>query len=369
MIKIIEVKDKKTLQEFIEFPYRLYRDDPHWVPPLRRDIKFKFSRKNPFLEYADIQPFIAIKDNSVVGRITAIHNRRYAELTGQKMGFFGFFDSIDDRSVAEALIDRVKEWLRGRDLKMIRGPMNFTSNDEWGVLINGFDEPPMIMMPYNFRYYDEILRECGMQKAKDLLAYIADVPERLDDKVYRVADIFRDSGLRIRQVNKRDLENEMKIFKEVYDSAWSENWGFMPMTDKEIKHMASLLRPFIIPELTLIAERENGDPIGILMLLPNLNFVLKRMNGRLLPFGIFKALWYIRQIKDARLLLFGIKKGARRRGIDALFLIEGLKGVKKRGFKRVELSWILEDNMPIRRTVENLGGKVYKRYRVYECEI
>jgi len=368
LLRIIEVRDKKALKEFIEFPYRLYRDDPNWVPPLRRDIKFKFSRKNPFLEYADVQPFIAIRNNNIVGRITAIHNRRHSEFTGQKMGFFGFFDSIDDESVARAMISQVRGWLRERNLELMRGPMNFTSNDEWGVLVDGFDEPPMIMMPYNYKYYDEILIKCGMHKAKDLLAYIADVPESLDDKVYRVAQIVSNSGLRIRQVNKKDLTNEMNIFKEVYDSAWSENWGFMPMTDKEIKHMASMLRPFIIPELTLIAERD-GDPIGILMLLPDLNFVLKRLNGNLLPFGIFRALWYLRQIRDARLLLFGIKKGARRRGVDALLLIEGLKGVKRKGFRRVELSWILEDNMPIRRTVENLGGRVYKRYRVYECEL
>jgi GNAT superfamily N-acetyltransferase len=368
LIKVLPASDKKTFREFLHFPFKLYDKNSSWVPPLIKDIRDKFSLKNPFLHHGEVMPFIAKRNGETVGRVTAIHNQAHVDFHGEKTGFFGFFDCINENDVAKTLMGRVVEWVKDKGMTEIRGPMNFSSNEEWGLLIHGFDDPPMVMMPYQFPYYRKLYEHCGLEKARDLYAYIADVPEILPEKVYRVAEIAKKRGIRARPVNTRKFNDEMKIFMNIYNSALEKNWGFIPMTEEEIDHASRQLKPIIVPELTLIAEH-NDEPVGFMMFLPDYNYVLKKMKGRLYPFGIFKALLHSRNIRDARLLLLGVKQGFRRRGIDSLLFIEGLKGLKKKGFRRMEFSWILEDNYPVQRIIETMKGRLYKKYRVYECSI
>ncbi len=368
MIEVLPADDKRTFKKFLNFPFKLYAKNSHWVPPLLKGIKEQFSPQNPFFKHAEVRPFIANINGETVGRITAIYNQAYIDFHREQAGFFGFFDCIDEIEVARALIERVKQWLGEKGMSLLRGPMNFTSNEEWGLLIEGFDEAPMIMMPYNSPYYQKLLEKNGLIKAKDLFAYIAEVPETLPGKVYRVERIAEKQGIKVRPINLKSFQQEMRIFKDIYNSAWEKNWGFMPLTDDEIEHTAKKLKTIIIPELVLIAEF-NNNPVGFIMFLPDVNHVLKKLNGRLFPFGILKALWHSKNIKDARLLLLGIKEGFRRRGVDSLLFIEGLKGLKKKGYKRMEFSWILEDNYAVQRIIETMQGKLYKKYRVYECKI
>lgn len=352
----------------MNFPFRLYSGEPLWVPPLKNDIKEHFSDRNPFFRHAEVMPFIARLDKETVGRIAAVYNRIHVDSHNEKAGFFGYFDCINENAVAGLLIEKVKKWLSEKGMTILRGPMNFSVHEECGLLIEGFDEPPMVMMPYNFAYYQKLLERSGLSKAKDLFAYVSDVMATLPEKVYRVADIARKQGIKIRPINLKSFDEEMKIFKRIYDSAWEKNWGHLPMTDEEIKHMAGKLKPIIVPELVLIAEY-GSDPVGFMMLLPDLNYVLRKLNGRLFPFGIFKALWHSKEIQDVRMLLLGIREGFRRRGIDSLLFIEGLRTLHKKGYKRIEFSWVLEDNYPVRRIIENTDGRLYKKYRIYETRI
>jgi len=368
LIEILPANDKKTFREFIKFPFRLYSGDPFWVAPLLSDIKNQFSHKNPFFRHAEVMPFIARMNRETVGRITAICNQAHVDFHGEKAGFFGSFDCIEEITVARLLIDGARKWLGEKGMEVMRGPMNFSVNEECGLLIEGFDSSPMVMMPYNFPYYQKLLEKCGLSKAKDLYAYITDVMATFPEKFYRVSAVANKQGMTARPVNMEFFDDEMRIFKGIYDSAWEKNWGHIPMTDEEIEHLAKKLKPVIVPELALIAEI-NGEPVGFMMFLPDVNQVLKKLKGHLLPFGIFKALWLSGKIKDARLLLLGIKKGARKRGVDSLLFIEGLKALHKKGYKRMELSWVLEDNYPVQRIIEAINGRLYKKYRIYEANI
>lgn len=368
MIEVIPADDKKNFKEFINLPFRLYSNDPLWVPPLISDIKEQFSAQNPFFGHGEVMPFIARISNRTVGRITAIHNQIHVDFHNEKAGFFGYFDCIDENNVARRLFEETGKWLGIKGLTLMRGPMNFSVHEECGLLVEGFDESPMIMMPYNFSYYQKLIENCGLTKAKDLYAYITEVMTDFPDKVHRVGKIAESQGIRVRSVNLKHFLEEMMIFKGIYDSAWEKNWGHIPMTDKELEHMVKKLKPVIVPELVLIAESNNG-PVGFMMFLPDLNYVLKKINGKLFPFGIFKALWYSRKIKNVRLLLLGIKEGFRRRGVDSLLFIEGLKVLHKIGYEKMELSWVLEDNYPVQRIIETMQGRLYKKYRIYEGKL
>ncbi|MBI4698048.1 MAG: N-acetyltransferase [Nitrospirae bacterium] len=368
MIEILPADNKKNFNKFLDLPFKLYPKNSSWCPPLKMDVREQFSSKNPFFKHAEVKSFIAKINGQTVGRIAAIYNEAHINFHQEKAGFFGFFDCVDENLAAQALMDKAKQWLTGKGMSIIRGPMNFSSNEELGLLVEGFEEPPMVMMPYNFPYYKKLFERCGLRKAKDLFAYIIDVPKKLPEKAYRVSGIAEKQGITARPFNMKAFKSEMNLFKGIYNSAWEKNWGFVPMTDEEIDHTAKKLKQIMIPELTLIAECK-GEAVGFMMMLPDFNFVLKKINGRLFPLGLPKALWYSRKIKDLRLLLLGIKPGYRRRGVDSLLFIEGLKTMLAKGFKRVEFSWILEDNYPVQRVIETFNGRLYKKYRIYEKEI
>jgi predicted acetyltransferase len=365
MLEVLEVKSKKDLNDFIKLPFSLYSKDPFYIPPLNKEMFKQFSDKNPFFLHAAARYFLAKKEGKPVGRIISIINQRHIEFHNERAGFFGFFEASNNLEAASALLDKVSEILIKGGMDIMRGPMNFSTNEECGFLIEGFNSPTMLMTPYNPPYYKDLMERYGLSKSKDLYAYIYDVLEELPEKVLRVAEIAAKSGIHVRPIDKKRFISEMHIFKDVYNSAWQKNWGFIPLTDKEVAYLGNNLKPVVVPEMTLIAEKDN-KAVGFMSLLPDFNFVLKHMKGKMNPISIIKALYYSRRIKDLRLLLFGIKAEYRNKGVDALLFREGFKGIKKGGYKRVEFSWILEDNIPVQRIIEMIGGRLYKKYRIYE---
>jgi hypothetical protein len=363
MVKIVEANDRRGLKRFVRLAFRLYRDDPLFSPELIRDQLEHLSEKNPFVRQAKVRYFIATDGREDLGRIAAIVNPMHNEFHNDRTGFFGFFECINDQEVASALLDRASEVLKEEGMETLRGPMNFSTNEFCGVLIKGFDLPPTIMTPYNPPYYRELLESAGLQKAKDLHAYTRDIPRQLPEKVLRVARMAENRGITVRKVNTKQLYEELRAFNEIYYDAWKDNWGFVPFTDEELRYVAKKLKVAIVPDLMLIAEHK-GEPVGFLGLIPDLSLVLRKMKGRLTPLSILKAIYWSRKIDRLRLLLLGIKKDYRFRGVDALLFREGFKGAKR--YKEVEFSWILEDNLPVIRLVEMIGGRLSRVFRIYE---
>lgn len=367
-VAIERVVDKAGVDRFIRFPWKVYQGDPNWVPPLISDMKFVLGDENPFFRHAEAAYFLARKNGDVAGRIAAIVDRSHINLHKEQAGFFGFFECLPDVAVARALLDAAAAWLKERDIDIMRGPMNPSTNDECGFLLEGFDSPPMIMMTYTPPYYLDYMERCGLIKSRDLYAYISVIKdvssagrlERLSSGVRA-----RVPGLVVRPADMKNFRKELAAVKDIYNSAWGHNWGFVPMTDEEIDSMAKRLKPLIVPELLIMAEVD-GRPAGFFMAVPDYNQVLRRINGRLGPLELFKFLWYSRRISDIRVLTLGVKEEFRKKGIEGLLYLESFKAAVRRGYKRAEMSWILEDNMPMRRGCELMGGKVYKKYRIYE---
>lgn len=364
-VKIIEVKTKSEINFFIKFSIDLYKNDGLYVPQLTRDMKTHFSQKNPFLRHADVKFFLALKNGRIVGRIASIINPDHIKVQNENAGFFGFFECINDSEASKALLNKVQDELKSQGMGIMRGPMNFSTNEECGFLLDGFDSPPKLMTPYNPPYYNEFMADFGMFKSKDLYAFIYETQEELPEKVLRVASLAEKRGITIRPIDKKNFMSDMQAFKKLYNSAWEKNWGFIPITDDELAYNAKRLKPLVIPDLTFIAEKD-GEPVGFLGMVPDYNFVLRKMHGRLNPMTIAKALYYSKKITDLRLLLLGIKAEYRNKGVEALLFKWGFKGIKKGNYKRVEFSWILEDNIPIINIIEMIGGKLYKKYRIYE---
>lgn len=355
---------------FIKFPWKVYKDDPLWVPPLIGQQKaFLNPQKNPFYDHAQVQLFLALKDGLVAGRIAAVVNEAHNEFHGEKTGFFGFFECVNDYSVAQKLLDAARDWLRQRGMEIMRGPANFSSNDEWGMLVDGFDLSPVLMMTYNPRYYLDFMDRYGLAKARDLYAYRMFSKDGIPDRLRRMAEkIQQRESLTIRPINMKDFDGELTRIKAVYNQAWSRNWGFVPMTDREFDHLAKTLKPLVVPELVLLAE-VNGEPAGFSLTLPDYNQALKHVNGRLFPFGLIRLWWHSRKIDCARIMVMGVVPKYQKRGIDAIFYIRTWDAGTARGITWGEMSWILEDNMMMRRAMEMMGGKIYKTYRIYEMRI
>jgi GNAT superfamily N-acetyltransferase len=369
-ITVQEAKTKRDLKAFLRFPWRIYKGDPYWVPPLLKEHAFHFSPRNPFLHHARIVPYMAIKNGSVVGRIAAIVDQNYIDFHREETGFFGFFESVNDLSVSRALLDQVQGFLQGRGLKTMMGPVNPSTNDECGLLIDGFDSSPCFMMSYNPPYYQELLEGCGLHKAKDLYANFMSTDRGLPDRIRRISRhvITRLSGLTIRPINLRRLDEEVMLFKEVYNGAWRNNWGFVPLTDEEMNLMVKKLKPLVVPDLALFAEI--GDKtVGFALALPDYNFVFKRINGRLGPLGLLKFLYYTRRIEAVRVMLLGVKEEYRKRGIETILYTELFQRGQALGYKWGEMSWILEDNHPMQKGIEALGGKRYKTYRIFQSPL
>ncbi|MCX6639876.1 MAG: N-acetyltransferase [bacterium] len=365
-IKIQVIRKSRQLNAFLKLPWQIYRGDPNWVPPLLSDHrKILHPQQNPFFQHGQITRLLAVRDGKPVGRICAIDNRAHIDYWQEPVGFFGFFECENNQETANALINAAAEWLYPRGLNVMRGPMNLSTNDTCGLLVDGYDSPPVFMMTYNPPYYEDLLLKAGFSKSKDLWAYKV-TKEDVSERLMRSAEKIKErSRVTIRSINVKHLFEDIELVRIVYNQAWSKNWGFVPMTAAEFDHTAKDLKQVLDADLAFLAL--DGDrPIGFSLALPDLNVALKRINGRLFPFGILKVLYHARKIKNVRVITMGVIDGYRNRGVDVLFYLATIENGIRRGYEWAELSWILEDNVPINKALEMIGGKVYKTYRIYD---
>jgi len=370
-MEIVQVKDRSDLEEFIKIPWKIYEGNPYWVPPLVKEQEKVLTHVNPFFKHAETALFIAKNNSTPLGRIAAIVDYNYQDYCQEKAGAFGFFESINDYKVAKALFDCVVKWLKTKKIEVTIGPLNPSTNEECGLLVEGFEKDPFIMMPYSHSYYPQFLEKYGFKKEKDLLAYefVLKRGEESTSKWFALSEKAKEKGIEIRSINLKNLKNEIGIIQDIYNSAWSKNWGFVPMTDEEMLWMGKRIKPLADPELILIAEVE-GTPVGFSMAIPNYNRALKKLNGTLGPIGTMKLLWNSRKIKELRFITLGIKEEYRRNRYLSLLYYEFTKNAIAKGYKLAEISWILEDNLnPQNGIIKHLSGKVSKKYRIYGMKI
>ncbi len=373
-ITIKSVSTKEDLKDFIRFAWTIYKGNPHWVPPVLMDFEPKFDKKHPFYEFGEQENLLAYRDGVIVGRIAAIKNNRYNECHNDKSGFFGYFECIDDQNVANALLDAARDWLLAHGLNKLHGPASPSSNYEYGLLVEGFDDAPRIEMSYNPPYYQTLLENYGLTKAMGLLAYQIDAKTVLDNpKFTRVAEIARErAGVTLRAINKKDMKGELKIVKDLYNKCWEQNWGFVPMTEKEINKVGEGFN--LIAESSLIQFAYiKGEPVAMGVALLDYNELFQHFNGKMFPFNIFKVLkakfFPKNKFKWVRVMLLGITPEHRNKGLDAVINYEMIKNGLELGFAYGEASWILENNDAMNRSMQTVNGKVYKRYNVYEKNI
>jgi len=370
-LSIRPVRTRRQLKRFVKVPFRLHRDHPQWVPPLIADrMQFLDRRRNPYFEHAEAEYFLAERDGEPVGRVTAQLDRRWDEFQGGRDGMFGFFETIDDPEVAGGLMEAAEGWLRERGRERLIGPMDFTTNDEIGLLIEGYELRPMILQNWHPPFYRGLLEGLGYGKAMDLLMWFLALGElkegdQFDASIHAAAQrALREEGVEIRNIDRRNLTEEMRRFTEVYNEAWSDNWGFIPPTDAEVDFHAKLLKQVIDEDWAFVAERD-GETVGVALTLPDVNQVLAKMGGRLLPLGWLRFLLGKRKIDRVRVFALGVKHDYRHSGVAAGLYLKHLEAASPDGVPAGETGWILETNGPMNRAMEGMGGEVVKRYRVY----
>jgi hypothetical protein len=368
-VSVTPVAGRADLERFLRLPWRIYADDPHWVPPLLADVRTALDpKKHPFHQHADVATFLARRGRDVVGRIAAVVNRAHNSFHQDRIGFVGLFESIDDQGVADALFATAGDWLRERGMHSARGPVNLSTNEEFcspGVLIDGWHRPPVIMMAHTPPYYPRLFERAGFSKARDLVAYwheAHEAPARLQRAYDR---LLRDESVRVRSFDMRRFEDEVAGILRIYNSAWEKNWGFVPMSDAEVAHMAKQLKPVVNPRMCAFVEVD-GQPVAFVLGLPDYNMALRHANGRLFPLGLFKLLWHRRSIDSARIITLGVMSGYRHRGFDAALIAHTFIEGNKAGIWRGECSWILEDNWEMRRGMERVGAVADKTYRIFD---
>ncbi|HSD66393.1 MAG TPA: N-acetyltransferase [Vicinamibacteria bacterium] len=364
--EIAPVRGRSDLEAFVALPYALHRGLPGWTPLLRRDVRAVLDpARNPFFDHADRQLFLARRGGRVVGRVAAIHDRLHDQTHGDRVGFFGFFESVDDPAVARPLFDAAAEWLRGRQRDTLRGPLNPSINDEAGLLVDGFDTPSVLMMPHNPPYYPALVEGAGFRKAKDLLAFQntgTDLPERL---VAATEIVRRRYGVVCRRIDMKRFPREVALIERLFNAGWERNWGYVPLTERETDHLAGQLKPLVVPDLVAFAERE-GEPVGFAAAVPDYNVALRaNPSGRLFP-GVLKVLRASRRITRLRVLLLGVLPEWHGRGVDAVLYRHVWENGRARGYDWAEAGWILEDNLSMINGLTRMGFEVYKTYRVYE---
>lgn len=363
------VSTEAEKKQFLQFPYTHYRGDQYWVPPLLMEQKKLLdTRRNPFYKQAEIALFLAEQDGKPAGRIAAIIDHRFNEFHGTRTGFFGFFDSTDSRQVTSLLIRVCSDWLREKGMTRLLGPANPGMMDEVGILVEGFDKYPTIMMPWHKPWYDRLLTEAGLEKAMDLYAFEVDHQTVNRERVRRAMEIVRKRvpGLQIREINLRKIDQEVRIIRDIFNEAWKDNWGFIPLTQEELDALGKDLKMIVDTRIAHVAEVD-GKPVGFSIALPDYNQVFRRMNGRLMPLGIFKLLWYRRKIDRIRTALMGILPEWRGKGIDALLHQQTIDN--DAGYRSAELSWILEENVEMVRVAERIGAVRSKTYRMYQKDL
>ena len=361
------VETAQERREFLEFPYRLYKDHPFWVPPLRiQQKKLIDTKKNPFYKNAEIALFLGTHNGKTAGRIAAIIDHRYNDYHKTKTGFFGFFDCADHQDLASLLIKAASDWLRDRGMTSLLGPTNPGMMDTIGVLVEGFDSIPAILMPYNDSSYDRLLTTAGLQKEMDLFSFIVNA-ETVDlDRVNRAREIVytRNPGLSVRPINLKRIFDEVDIIRDIFNQAWQHNWGFIPLSKEEFVELAKDLKSIIDPDLAYIAEID-GKPVAFTVPLPDYNQIFHKMNGNLLPFGIFKLLLGRNKMTNIRTTLMGVLPEYRGRGIDAVLHQHEIEKGLKKGYFSSELGWVLENNIEMVRVAERIGSHSKKVYRMY----
>jgi len=370
-IKIIPVTGRALLDRFIRLPERLHRDDPHYIAPLHLERQEALTPKNPFFGHAEVQFWLAQKDGRDVGRISAQIDQQALALRPDGTGLFGMIAAEDDLAIFKALVDTAADWLRARGMQRMQGPFNLNINEETGLLVAGFDTPPMLLMGHDKSYIGPRLEQLGLVKEKDVYAYLYDMTVDLPASVRRLLDRPLPKELTVRQIDFKRYNEEIRTVTSIFNDAWANNWGFVPLTETETDYLAKSLKPLLNPLLTSVVER-NGEPVGFLIALPNLNEAIRGLDGKLLPFGWAKLLWRlkVKGVQTARVPLMGVRRDAAQDMIGGLLpflMVDAVRreGLKK-GFTHIELSWILEDNLPMRRMNESLGSVAYKTYRIYE---
>lgn len=371
-IVIEKLSQKKSdLKKFLNFAFEIYKNDKFWVPPLLYDkLKLINKKINPLFKAADMDLFMAKKDGKYVGRIAVIKNETHNKIHNDKVGFFGFFECVNDQQVANELFNSAKNWLVEKGCDVMRGPANPTSNDEYGLLLEGFDDPPRLMMTYNPKYYIDLIENYGFKKAKDLFAYrISNEKLNQSEKLVRIAELAKQrSKLTIRQINMKDFKNELDKVKYVYNKAWAPNWGFVPMTDEEIDNLAKDLKPLVEPSLVLFGEVD-GKTVGFALVMLDYNQITISFKGKLLPFNFIKLFTQKKKITWARVLTLGLIPEYQKKGLDATFYYEIMKRAEKLNIYQGEASWILEDNEMMNRGAKAMNGELYKKYRIYDYSL
>jgi GNAT superfamily N-acetyltransferase len=374
-LTIRKVQTKKDKLAFVRMLWDIYEGDPLWVPPLVMDrMKLIDEKKNPFYEHATSALFLAEREGKIVGRIGAIINHGHNEVHQEKAGAFGFFECIDDRDVAKALFSEAEKFLREAGMTVIRGPYHPSSNDEQGILVEGFNSPPVLLMTYNPRYYPKLLEACGYEKAMDLYAWLLRADQSRSEKLARVSERIRErSHITIRHLDKKRFNAEADRIRELYNAAWELNWGFVPLTDAEFDFMAKDLKQIFDPEFVLFAEKD-GKTVGFSLSLPDINQAFLAgpripANALNLPIGLWNLLTKKKKIDTVRIVILGVLKEYRSLGIDALLYNETIERARRKGIKYGEASWILENNDPMNRACEMMNGEKYKTYRIYEKQL
>lgn len=373
-VEIRQVSTSRDLSDFTRFPWRIYRGDPkrggayyeNWVPPLIIDEKATLdTKKNPFYEHADAAHFLAYRGGEIVGRISAIIDDNYNRFHDTRTGFFGFFEAFEDQETADALLQTAEQWVRARDMQYFMGPANPSMNHILGFLVSAFDSPPVIQMGYNPPYYASLVEAYGLEKVKDLYSYKQMTAAGLTQKMKRVSDLARKRyRIRLEPIELKNFESVVETIREIYNDAWSRNWGFVPWTEAEFRHVGEDLKLIVIPELCLLAYIDD-EAVGFALPFPDINQVLIKMNGRLFPTGIFKLLLNKRKINFVRVAAMGVKKAHQNKGIDALMVRYIQEHSAEHGILGGDFSWILEENLPLRNMLEAWGATHYKTHRLY----
>lgn len=362
--RVLTRSDRKT---FLKLPAALYRDVPQWIPPLwRAEAELLDRARHPFHRHAEVEYFLAHREGVPVGRIAAIVNRAHNEHHLDRAGFFGFLDCVDDASILRGLLGAAEGWLRDRRRNCARGPFNFSPNETCGLLVEGFDDPPYVLTPYHPAYLHRRMEAVGYAGVKDLLGYMLRDENLARDKLRRVAAIAeRRTGVTLRSIDPNRLGEEMEAVREIYNTGWKRHWGFVPMTEAEFEKMAHDLKPLVLPWICWIAEAD-GRPVGFALAIPDINRIVQKIGGRLFPFGWLRLLIGLKRIDTCRIVALGLLPEHQRSGIGTLFYLKLMEDGPAHGLHSAELSWVLEDNTLMNRAIVEMGGQLYKRWRIYE---
>ena len=366
-IEIIAAEGRSELKDFIDLPWRIYAEYPNWVPPLKKEVRQMLDpRKHPFWEFSERILFLARRGSETVGRIVGIVDRNYNQCYNEKMGVWGFFECADDQEAARVLFSSVETWALQKGMAFLRGPLSPSMHYESGLLIEGFDYPPAVGMTYNPPYYLRLVESSGFTKEKDLLAFLIDGEYRLPDWMERLAErTAQKKGVRIRHVDPKKMDAEFDLIREIYNDSWSGNWGFVPLTTNEMRGIQKSVKPFADPGLVFFIYYDD-EAAAVCVIFPDVNPLLKCLNGRISPLGLLKALICWRKIKGLRLLMFGIKEKYRQLGLPMLAFQHIYEiGRGKNKYQNLEMGWTLEDNESINSLIEETGAKRYKRYRIF----